>query len=118
MSVQTTESTGIILSETAAREIRTIIQQQELDADKVRLRVGVKGGGCSGFSYVLDLTESQKDTDELFEQHGIRIICDPKSLLYLNGTTIDFKDEIMGRGFVFQNPNATSSCGCGSSFSA
>ena len=115
----TTETTaaGIILSETAAREIKTIIQQQELDAEKVRLRVGVKGGGCSGFSYVLDLTESQKDSDEQFEQHGIKIICDPKSLLYLSGTTIDFKDEIMGRGFVFQNPNATSSCGCGSSFS-
>jgi iron-sulfur cluster assembly protein len=109
---------GIILSETAAKEVRHIITDQELDAEKVRLRVGVKGGGCSGFSYVLDLTESQKDTDEVFEQHGIKIICDAKSLLYLNGTTIDFRDEIMGRGFVFQNPNATSSCGCGSSFSA
>lgn len=111
-----TETTGIILSEAAAREIKTIIEQQELDAEKVRLRVGVKGGGCSGFSYVLDLTESQKDTDEVFEQHGIQVICDPKSLLYLGGTTVDFKDEIMGRGFVFQNPNATTSCGCGSSF--
>lgn len=111
------QQTGVLLSETAAREIRSIIQQQELDADKVRLRVGVKGGGCSGFSYVLDLTESQKETDEVFERHGIKIICDPKSLLYLNGTMIDFKDEIMGRGFVFQNPNATTSCGCGSSFS-
>lgn len=109
---------GILLTETAAREIKTIIQQQELDAAKVRLRVGVKGGGCSGFSYVLDLTETQKDSDEEFEQHGVKIVCDPKSLLYLNGTQIDFKDEIMGRGFVFQNPNATSSCGCGSSFTA
>ncbi|MGP1308845.1 MAG: iron-sulfur cluster insertion protein ErpA [Phycisphaerales bacterium] len=111
-------STGIILSETAAREIKSIIQQQELDADAIRLRVGVKGGGCSGFSYLLDLTESQKETDEVFEQHGIKVICDPKSLLYLAGTQIDFRDEIMGRGFVFNNPNATSSCGCGSSFSA
>lgn len=109
---------GIQLSETAAREIKTIIQQQELDAEKVRLRVGVKGGGCSGFSYVLDLTESERETDEITEQHGVRIICDPKSLIYLDNTTIDFKDEIMGRGFVFNNPNATSSCGCGSSFSA
>ena len=108
----------VILSESAAREINNIIKQQELDASKIRLRVGVKGGGCSGFSYLLDLTESQKDSDELFEHHGIKIIVDPKSLLYLNGTTIDFKDEIMGRGFVFGNPNATSSCGCGSSFSA
>ncbi|MGH7133663.1 MAG: iron-sulfur cluster insertion protein ErpA [Phycisphaerales bacterium] len=115
---QTETSSGLILSESAAREVRNIIQQQELDADKIRLRVGVKGGGCSGFSYLLDLTESQKDTDEEFVQHGIKIVCDPKSLLYLSGTKIDFKDEIMGRGFVFSNPNATSSCGCGSSFSA
>ena len=113
-----TQQHGVFLTETAAREIQKIIQDQELDAEKVRLRVGVKGGGCSGFSYVLDLTESQKETDELFDQHGIKIICDPKSLLYLNGTQIDFRDELMGRGFVFQNPNATSSCGCGSSFSA
>lgn len=109
---------GIQLTETAAREIKTIIQQQELDAEKIRLRVGVKGGGCSGFSYVLDLTENERDTDEITEQHGVRIVCDPKSLIYLDNTTIDFKDEIMGRGFVFNNPNATSSCGCGSSFSA
>src|SRR3954468_5684165 len=111
------ETTGVILTETAAKEVHSIIKEQELDGAKVCLRVGVKGGGCSGFSYLLDLTESRKATDEAFEQHGIRIICDPKSLLYLNGVTIDFKDEIMGRGFVFNNPNATSSCGCGSSFS-
>ena len=107
---------AITLSETAAREIKSIIQQQELEAEKVRLRVGVKGGGCSGFSYVLDLTENERETDEVMDSHGIRIICDPKSLLYLDGTNIDFKDEIMGRGFVFNNPNATTSCGCGSSF--
>ncbi|MEZ6193291.1 MAG: iron-sulfur cluster insertion protein ErpA [Phycisphaerales bacterium] len=109
---------ALTLTETAAREIKTIIKQQELDADNVRLRVGVKGGGCSGFSYLLDLTEQQRDTDEIFDEHGIKVVCDPKSYLYLNGTTIDFKDEVMGRGFVFNNPNATSSCGCGSSFSA
>ncbi len=109
---------SIILTETAAREIKTIIQQQELDTSKVRLRVGVKGGGCSGFSYLLDLTEAQRDTDEAFDLHGVTVICDPKSLLYLNGTTIDFKDEVMGRGFVFNNPNATTTCGCGSSFQA
>jgi len=132
------------VTETAAREIDAIIRQQGLDADKVRLRVGVKGGGCSGFSYLLDLTEVQKESDELWEfsyarrpdpkaasaQGGgvatatgaepftVSVICDHKSYLYLNGTTIDFKDEIMGRGFVFNNPNANSTCGCGSSFSA
>ena len=109
---------AVILTEKAAKEIASIIEQQELDKDAVRLRVGVKGGGCSGFSYVLDLTETQKETDEVFEQHGIKVVCDPKSLLYLNGTTVDFKDELMGRGFVFNNPNASTICGCGSSFSA
>jgi iron-sulfur cluster assembly protein len=137
---------SVTVTETAAREIHSIIKDQELDPEKIRLRVGVKGGGCSGFSYLLDLTESQKESDEIWEftfpvataarhangsdseggvavaQQGdtftLRVICDPKSYLYLNNTTIDFRDELMGRGFVFNNPNATSSCGCGSSFSA
>ena len=109
---------GIEVTEVAVREIKTIVQQQDLDNEKVRLRVGVKGGGCSGFSYLLDLAEQSNDNDEVFEQFGIKAVCDPKSYLYLNGTTIDFKNEIMGRGFVFNNPNATSTCGCSSSFSA
>ena len=109
----------IELSETAAREIKTIIKQQDLPETQTRLRVGVKGGGCSGFSYMLDLTEEAKsDMDEEMESNGIKILCDMKSYLYLNGVEIDFKDEVMGRGFVFKNPNATSSCGCGSSFTA
>jgi iron-sulfur cluster assembly protein len=109
----------ISLSETAAREIKSIIKQQELPADATKLRVGVKGGGCSGFSYMLDLTEEPKtDGDEEMESQGLKILCDNKSYLYLNGTEIDFKDEVMGRGFVFKNPNATSTCGCGSSFQA
>jgi iron-sulfur cluster assembly protein len=146
----------VTVTERAAREIHAIIRQQELDADKIRLRVGVRGGGCSGFSYILDLTEAQRDTDEVWEQSfapasasaraaadqqggvavaegddnaskgaaddeaiTVRVICDPKSYLYLNGTVIDFKDEgMMARGFVFNNPNASTSCGCGSSFSA
>ena len=109
----------ITLSETAAREIKTIIKQQELPEEQTKLRVGVKGGGCSGFSYMLDLTEETKtEADEEMDSQGIRILCDMKSYLYLNGTEIDFKDEVMGRGFVFKNPNATSTCGCGSSFTA
>ena len=108
---------AILLSETAAKEIKTIIQSQGL-GEGVALRVGVKGGGCSGFSYVLDLTEAPAENDEVMECHGVKILADRKSYLYLNGTEIDFKDEIMGRGFVFKNPNATHTCGCGSSFSA
>jgi len=111
-------SDTIILTESAAREINNIIEQQEMPVGGTYLRVGVKGGGCSGFSYVLDLTETKKEMDEQFDHHGISLICDPKSFLYLNGTTVDFKDELMGRGFVFSNPNASTTCGCGSSFSA
>ena len=109
----------INLSEKAANEIKTIIKQQGLPEAETRLRVGVKGGGCSGFSYMLDLVEEPKgENDEEMESNGIKILCDMKSYLYLNGVEIDFKDEVMGRGFVFKNPNATSTCGCGSSFQA
>lgn len=114
----------VTLTELAAKEVKTIIEQQHEAARKngeepkpLYLRVGVRGGGCSGFSYTLDLTETVGELDERWEQHGVTMICDPKSLLYLEGAVIDFKDEIMGRGFVFNNPNATSTCGCGSSFS-
>ena len=138
----------VTVTETAAREIQSIIKQQDLDPETIRLRVGVKGGGCSGFSYLLDLTEKQRPTDEVWEysyafqpaaaarqggsapgkgggvatggdpgEFTLRVVCDPKSYLYLDGTVIDFKDEIMGRGFVFNNPKATGTCGCGSSFS-
>ena len=110
---------AITLSETAAKEIKSIIKDQNLPEDNTRLRVGVQGGGCSGFSYMLDLTEDAPgESDEMLESNGIKILCDTKSYLYLNGTEIDFKDEVRGRGFVFKNPNATSSCGCGSSFTA
>lgn len=106
---------AIAMSERASTEVKSIIEQQKLG--EVFLRVGVKGGGCSGFSYALDLTENKGENDEEFDCFGVKVICDPQSLIYLNGTTVDFKDEVMGRGFVFNNPNATHSCGCGSSFS-
>jgi iron-sulfur cluster assembly protein len=109
----------VTLSEVAANEIKKIIKEQGLPEGETKLRVGVKGGGCSGFSYMLDLTEEPKgEVDEELESQGVKILCDMKSLLYLTGVEIDFKDEVMGRGFVFKNPNATSTCGCGSSFSA
>ena len=110
----------IQLSESAASEVRKIIGENGLPEGVTRLRVGVKGGGCSGFSYMLDLTEEPRgESDEEFESHGVKILCDMKSALYLSGTEIDFKDAgPMQRGFVFKNPNASSSCGCGSSFSA
>jgi iron-sulfur cluster assembly protein len=106
---------AIGLSERAAQEVQTIIRDQKLP-ENTYLRVGVKGGGCSGFSYTLDLTDSVGENDEIFDVYGVKLICDSKSYLYLNGCSVDFKDEVMGRGFVFNNPNATSTCGCGSSF--
>ena len=109
---------AVELSERAAQEVRTVITQQSLDPGQTFLRVGVKGGGCSGFSYTLDLADRKADNDEEWEIHGIKVICDPKSNIYLDGVTVDFRDELMGRGFIFNNPNATNTCGCGSSFSA
>jgi iron-sulfur cluster assembly protein len=111
---------AILLTDRAAEEIRGIITQQALPEDKTRLRVGVKGGGCSGFSYVLDLTEETAgEADDEVESHGIKILIDNKSHLYLEGTEIDYKTNgMLGGGFVFKNPNATATCGCGSSFSA
>ena len=110
---------AITLTELAAKQIKDIIQQQNLPAEQTRLRVGVKGGGCSGFSYLLDLTEEAGgETDEQMESQGVQILVDNKSLLYLEGTEIDFKDDVIQSGFVFKNPNATTTCGCGSSFSA
>ena len=110
---------AIHLSETAAKEIKKIVAEQGLPADNTRLRVGVRGGGCSGFSYLLDLVEEPAgESDEEMESQGVKILIDSRSALYLEGTEIDFRDEVMGRGFVFKNPNATSTCGCGSSFSA
>lgn len=108
---------AIELTERASREVKTIIEQQKLPADSC-LRVGIKGGGCSGFSYLLDLVDKPADGDEQMDSFGVKLVCDAKSYLYLNGTTIDFRDEVMGRGFVFSNPNATSTCGCGNSFTA
>ena len=109
----------ISLSEAAAKEVKRIIEEQKLPAEQTRLRVGVRGGGCSGFSYLLDLTEEQPgEQDEAMDSNGVPILVDMKSLLYLDGTEIDFRDGVMGRGFVFKNPNATTTCGCGSSFTA
>lgn len=106
----------ISLTKTAIREVQHIMKNQELDAEKHFLRVGVKGGGCSGYTYTLDITEVKADSDETWGYDNITVVCDPRSHLYLDGTEVDFKDELMGRGFVFNNPNHAT-CGCGSSFS-
>jgi iron-sulfur cluster assembly protein len=82
------------------------------------LRVSVAGGGCSGLSYKLDFEQTIHDKDRVFEQDGVKVVCDGKSFLYLNGMELDFSGGLNGKGFTFNNPNAKKSCGCGSSFSA
>ena len=117
----------ITLSETAAAEVLKIIDQHhdgsvpgdgQAEPKTMYLRVGVTGGGCSGFKQALDLTETFGENDELFEQHGVKLICDPKSHIYLDGCSIDFQSTMMGSGFVFDIPGASGRCGCGASFSA
>jgi len=109
---------SIILTEKAAGEVKRIIEDQKLE-DGTVLRVGVAGGGCSGFSYSLGFDKSfDEKVDSKYEYHGVPVVVDKKSALYLDGTTVDFYDGIEKRGFTFDNPNAVKSCGCGSSFQA
>lgn len=109
---------SITLTEKAASEVKKIIADQKLNETTV-LRVGVAGGGCSGFSYSLGFdTAYDQAADSCEEQHGVKVVVDKKSDLFLDGTTLDFHEGIDKRGFTFNNPNATKSCGCGSSFQA
>lgn len=109
---------AIKLTEIAARELKKVIEDQKMPAN-VALRVGVTGGECSGFEYKLAFDENvSEETDSLSEMHGIRVAVDKKSALYLEGTEIDYHESFEKRGFVFNNPSATKTCGCGSSFSA
>jgi len=106
----------ISITDRAIAEVERIVSEQSLP-DETVLRVGVKGGGCSGFSYSLGFDASVQETDQIFEANGVKVVCDPKSFLYLNGTQLDFEESLMGRGFKFGNPNASKTCGCGESFS-
>lgn len=107
---------AITVTETALSEIKRLLAQQQKSDWGVR--VGVKGGGCSGMSYKMDLEQAPSEKDHVFEFDGVKVFCDPKSYLYLNGLILDYSTELMGGGFKFNNPNATKTCGCGTSFSA
>jgi iron-sulfur cluster assembly protein len=104
----------ITLTQNAVKKIKSIYEEEK--KQDAQLRIGIKGGGCSGFSYVMDFDNKSSDIDQHFEMNGIQIVIDSKSLLYLAGTEVDYTDGFGGSGFVFNNPNATRSCGCGSSF--
>lgn len=99
-----------------ARERIIELRDEEGRSQNHHIRVSVKGGGCSGLMYDLDFDNEQRDSDEIFEDKGIKIMVDKKSLLYLLGTTLDFSDGLNGKGFQFINPNASRTCGCGESF--
>ena len=105
----------ITLSPEASQEVKRLIEKEQ--KSNLGLRVAVKGGGCSGLSYVLTIDEATpKQYDSVFEQDGIKVLIDAKSHLYLDGMTVDFKNSLMGGGFEFNNPLAKKSCGCGHSF--
>ena len=111
MSVQ-----GVIVSDKAVGQIK-LVQQREAKENFV-LRLSVVGGGCSGLSYKMAFEDATKDDDTMYDFGGVKVAVDPRSILFLKGMTLDFSDGLNGQGFVFNNPNAKSSCGCGSSFSA
>ena len=104
----------INIEDSALTEIKYLLKLKELD-ETFGLRVGVRGGGCSGFSYDLQFGRKAKGDIEM-EKEGIKFFTDPKSLLYLKGTTLTYTDGLQGKGFSFENPNATQTCGCGESF--
>jgi len=107
-----------MLTERAAEEVKRIMEEQKLD-EGTFLRVGVTGGGCSGFTYSLNFDRAvDEKADSRYDMHGVPVVVDKKSALYLDGTTVDYYAGLEKRGFTFNNPNAVKSCGCGSSFQA
>lgn len=107
----------IKVSETAKKKVVELMTEDGYDATTDFIRVGVKSGGCSGLSYDLKFDKEQQDDDKVFEDNGVKIIVDKKSFLYLIGTTLEYSGGLNGTGFVFNNPNANRTCGCGESFS-
>lgn len=106
----------IKVSDTAKSQL-TVLRTDEGAGENSFLRVGVKGGGCSGLMYNLHFDDTMKDDDKVFEDNGIQVVVDKKSMLYLVGTELDYSGGLNGKGFVFINPNANRTCGCGESFS-
>ena len=106
----------ITLTDNAATKVKEILDKEKKE-DSI-LRLGVKGGGCSGFSYTLNIDQLFSESDQVFEDKGVKIVVDAKSFIYLSGTEVDYVENLSGSGFSFANPNATRSCGCGSSFQA
>ena len=106
---------GVSLTEKGAEKVREFLASQGADVGSAGLRVGVRGGGCSGFQYQLAFDE-QRDGDVVFEDQGLKILVDGPSLPYVDGSQIDYLEQLTGAGFKVENPNVTAACGCGSSF--
>lgn len=115
MSEQISVQNEIDITEKAIKQVKRIKEENNIPADYA-LRVGVKGGGCSGMTYQLGFDGETKEGDTLIEKEGVKLLVDGKSLFYLAGTVLDFSDGLNGKGFIFNNPNATKTCGCGESF--
>lgn len=107
---------GVAITEKAAEKIKYFADKDGI-AESIGLRVAVKGGGCSGLTYDLDITGDELESDKVVEQHGVKAMVDKKSYIFLVGTVLDFSDGLNGKGFTFENPNAKKACGCGTSFS-
>ena len=105
----------VSVTETAKKKIFSLLEEEGMSQDAY-VKVGVSSGGCSGLSYKLDFTKDKSEGDKLIEDNGVKILIDKKSLLYLVGTVLDFSGGLNGKGFTFNNPNASRTCGCGESF--
>ena len=108
---------GIEVTEKALARIRAALAKENISPTEGGLRLGVQGGGCSGLSYNISFDTQPRERDRIFQFGDVRVFIDPKSFIYLNGMVVDYEETLMRQGFVFNNPNATKSCGCGSSFS-
>ena len=107
----------INVSETASKELQSLLLEENKNLDNTYIRVGVTSGGCSGLSYVLDIEDKIGDDDQMIESNGIKLVVDKKSFFYLVGTTLEYSTGLNGKGFHWSNPNAQRTCGCGESFS-
>ena len=109
---------SIQITERALAKIRSAMAKENVSLEQAGLRLGVQGGGCSGLSYNIRFDSQPRERDRVYEFDGVRIFVDPKSFIYLHGMILDYQETLMQQGFVFVNPQATKSCGCGTSFSA
>ncbi len=109
---------GVVVTDKAVAHIRIAMEKEGISPAEGGLRLGVQGGGCSGLSYNIRFDTQARERDRVFSYGDVRVFVDPKSFIYLAGMTLDWQETLMYRGFVFQNPNSTKSCGCGTSFSA